>query len=457
MTRKQLFLRDETGQVLVLAAVCLVVLILFLGLAVDVGHLFEAKRRLETAAEAGALAAGLEIRVCSSLANCPTMQTAVQTSLVESGYTGGAFFLNCAASSGDLTLTLNAPPCALGAADPHSGKKGYVEVVLTQRVPTYFVSLIGFKTFPISARSEASRNPGPACIYALDPSAAGALSISIALGINSQCGMVVESSSPAAFSCLVGLGVSAPSIAVHGGAAGLLCLTSQISTGVPVPTPADPLAYLPKPAVGACGTSSGNVFNGSPTAVNIILGGNYIFNPGVYCGGISMTAALLANVTFNPGMYILKSGPGVAGVTSGGLNLTVSLLSNIQGQGVTFYNYGPFGGISITAPAALGLSNFALSAPTSGEYGGVLFMQDPGDTSSGTFVASLLGTSKLEGAIYLPNASMSYGVGAIASAYTILVAKTIQFNVAVLSQFGNNYSALDIGSPLNGDRTTLVQ
>jgi hypothetical protein len=456
-TTKHSFIVDEQGQTLVLFAVGLLVLVGMLGLAIDTGQVWAAQTRLHQAAEAGAMAAGMEIRVCSGITNCPAMKAAVTSALVENGYTGGTFLQNCAQSADNQTLTLNVPPCALGSTDPNFGKKGFVEVVLTQQVPTSFMRLFGFAQMRVSARSEAARYPGPACIYALDPTAAGALSISVALGINSQCGMIVESSSPWAASCLIGLGVSAPFINVHGGAAGLLCSTTKVTTGLPVPTPADPLAYLPKPSVGSCGASSGNVFYGSPQAVNILLGGTYVFNPGVYCGGISMTAALLTNVTFNPGMYILKTGPGILGIPSGGLNLTVSLLSSIRGQNVTFYNYGPIGGISITAPTTLGLSNFSLTAPSSGVYGGVLFMQDPGNTSSGTFVASLLGPSKLEGAIYLPSASASYGVGAVSSAYTILVAKSIQFNVAVLSQFGNDYSALDVGSPLNGDRAALVQ
>lgn len=458
MRNRHFFLANQSGQVVVLAAVVFAVIISLVGLVTDTGHLFFTQRKLQSAAYAGALAAGLEIRVCNNLSSCPAMQAAVKSALTENGLTGTATFLqNCASASGAFTITLNAPPCALGTADPNSGKKGYVEVVVSQQVPNYFMSILGFKSFPVSARAEASRALTSSCIYALDPSASASLSISIALGLSSLCGIEVESSSPSAFSCLIGVGVSAPYINVHGGAAGVICPVAGLKTGTTLPAPLDPLAYLPKPTIGACGSGSGNVYSGSSQAVNILLAGTYTFNPGVYCGGISMTAAVAANVIFNPGVYILVTGPGILGVPSGGLNLTLSLLSNIQGQGVTFYNYGPVGSISITAPTALGLSNFSLTAPTSGQYGGVLFFQDPSNTSTGTFIASLVGTSKLAGAIYLPNAMVSYGVGAITSTYTILVAKSIQFNVAVLSRFGNDYSSLDFGSPLNGNRSSIIQ
>jgi hypothetical protein len=322
----------------------------------------------------------------------------------------------------------------------------------------YFAQLAGFTSMRGTARSEASRPVNPPCIYALDPSSPGAISVIAGILINSQCAIVDESSSSAAFSCLIGAGITAPSISITGGAAGLLCFGVQnLRTGVPVPSPADPLAYLPTPAVGSCGSGSGNVYYGSSSQVNIILGGTYVFYPGVYCGGISMTAAIAANVTFMPGVYVLKQGPGFLGIPSGGLNITLSLLSNIQGSGVTFYNIGPIGGISITAPATLGLSNFALSAPTSGTYSGVLFFQDASNTSPGTFIANLLSNGKLEGAIYMPSAQVVYGVSALSSSYTALVAKDINFTVAIGSTFSNNYSGLATGSPILGNVAVLSQ
>ena len=318
--RNRFFLvSNESGQVLVAAAVSLVVILGFLGISIDVGHRQLSKLRLQSATDTAATAAALEIRVCGSLVSCPAMQSAVQSAFIENGYPATPLLLNCATSSADLTLVLNAPPCAMGTQDPNYGKRGYVEVQVAEQVPTYFMKMLGISQFNISARSEAARNPGGACIYALDPTAAGAMSIAVGLGINSQCGIVVESNSPYAFSCLLGLGFTAPYIKVHGGAAGLLCLGSGLQTNAVNPTPTDPLAYLPAPAVGACGAKVGNSYYGSASAVNIVLTGNYVFNPGVYCGGISITAAIGSNVTFNPGMYILKTGPGPLGDTVRGV------------------------------------------------------------------------------------------------------------------------------------------
>jgi hypothetical protein len=105
----------------------------------------------------------------------------------------------------------------------------------------------------------------------------------------------------------------------------------------------------------------------------------------------------------------------------------------------------------------LSLGNVALIAPSSGTYTGILFYQAPGVTVSGSFLANLLTASDLQGAIYLPSASVSYAVSAGSSAYNILVAKDINLTLAVASSFGDDYSSLQGGSPLNGDNATLIQ
>lgn len=449
---------DDSGQTIIVAALALVVVLGAIGMAVDVGHLRFVKHKLQKAADAAALAAGLEIRVCGSNITCTTMQTAASNAIVENGMTVDNLRTNCAAPPATgLTLTVNRPVCSQGSSDPNAGKNPYVEVVVSSVERTYFARLLGWDNVRVTARSEAGRGSGP-CIYALDQSAPAAIWILAGIAVKSNCTIIDESADSAALACVVGAFLTAPKVNVTGGVGSLLCgLSTTPRTNIPRPTPADPLAYLPKPTVGSCGVTTASPYTGSPNPVNILLFGTYVFNPGVYCGGISITAGVATNITFNPGVYILKSNTSILGIQQGGLVITLSLLSSITATGVTFYNVGPYGGISITAPAALGLSTVKLSAPTSGVYSGVLFFQDPGNTSTGTFVANLVQGSKMEGAIYLPNASVSYGVSAISSSYNILVAKTISFNVAIASNFGNDYSSLDAGSPIGGDDAVLLQ
>jgi len=434
-----------------------------LGLAIDFGHFLYVKRDLQSAVDAAALAAALEARTCNGTEVCTAMQSAAVGALQENGISASTVLTNCTDDTATgVTLMLNNPPCAI-ASDPNRGKATYAEAILSQPVQTYFASLMGLKTVTVEARAEAAHGLGGPCIYALNPTGP-ALTILAGIIVKSRCPIVDESTSSDALTCVVGAFLYAPRISVSGGSQGLLCLaTSTPQTYQATPTPADPLAYLPAPSTAnaPCGASTGSPYYGSSSAVNIILGGNVTFNPGVYCGGIAITAALASNIKFNPGTYILKDGPGLLGITSGGLNITLNLLTSITGNGVTFYNEGTHGSLMVVEPVSgvsyLSLSNVSLSAPTSGTYSGILFFQAHGITSNGVFVANLINSSKLEGAIYLPDGDVSYGVSALSSAYNILVAKDIHLNVAVGSVFGDDYSGLAEGSPLNGNNVALVQ
>jgi Flp pilus assembly protein TadG len=463
---------DDSGQVLVIAALCMVVLIGFLGMAVDIGFIRHEQHRLQTAADATALAAALEVRVCGGTPNCAAMQTAAEKAMEENGYSGATVITNCATPSTALTVMVNNPTCLINS-DPNKARYNYVETQVSETAPLYFSRIFGFTGFNLKARAQAARGLGGPCIYALNPNASGALSVSIGLGFQSKCGVVVESSSPTSVNCLLGLGVTAPYVQVSptGGGASLLCLGNTHLTQAPVPVPADPLGYLPAPANAnaPCGTGSGNVYNGSQYAVQVgLLAGNVTFNPGVYCGGISITADILSRITFNPGTYILRNGPvyllgipiGLPIATASGLTITVNILSSIVGNGVTFYNEGDAGSFSLTASGLpLQLSNFQLTAPTSGDYGGILFYQAHGTTNTGTFLVNLLQGSRMDGVIYMPDALVTYGVGAVAGAqkYNGIVADRVQFTAQILSTIANDYSSLQSGSPLGGDRSELVQ
>ena len=54
-------IRDERGQVLVTTMCCMGILLGALGLAVDVGVLFHARRNMQTAADAAAMAGATEL------------------------------------------------------------------------------------------------------------------------------------------------------------------------------------------------------------------------------------------------------------------------------------------------------------------------------------------------------------------------------------------------------------
>jgi uncharacterized membrane protein len=162
LTRVTRGLRDESGQALVLGSVCIVALLVFAGLAIDVGQIRYEKRQMQAAVDAAALAGAIEMSSCSGTAGCTAMTTAAKAALSENGLSVSTPLTQCASnSSSGLTLWVNNGPCYMGSttADPNYGNSKYVEAVLTGPVNTIFAGVAGFKTMTITVRSEASGAP----------------------------------------------------------------------------------------------------------------------------------------------------------------------------------------------------------------------------------------------------------------------------------------------------------
>src|SRR5579863_4831551 len=120
------FLHEERGQALVMLASTLGVLMGFTAMAVDVGVLFRAKRNLQTAADAGAAAAALDYLYNSSATSAAS---AARAATAQNGFTNG---------TGGVVVTVNQPP----ASGPNAGASGYMEVIVSQPNPTYFMGVI---------------------------------------------------------------------------------------------------------------------------------------------------------------------------------------------------------------------------------------------------------------------------------------------------------------------------
>jgi hypothetical protein len=202
---------------------------------------------------------------------------------------------------------------------------------------------------------------------------------------------------------------------------------SKTGNGSYQPTPkpgivpaADPLSYLQPPAAGGClAGGAGNVNGTTPV----------ILNPGNYCGGISISGT--QNVTLNPGTYTIT-----------GAGLTFNGSGTVSGSGVTLY-IGASGG----AVTLHGGQTVNLSAATTGADAGILFYQDPGNTSAATINGTA--NSKFEGALYFPSAQLlTIDRTGNAAAYTIAVAKSLQFGGTSLLHFPSDFASLPNGSPI---------
>jgi len=400
---------SRRGFVLITMLGCTVILVAFLGLAVDTGYLEFAKTRLQTAADAAALGGTQEIR----LNGATNVVAAARADAALNGFTDGQI---------GVTVTVNNPPSGgYSTADPTG-----VEVIVAQQVSTFFMSLVGASSVHLQSRAVSHQGSGTTCLNVLDPSAAGAFTASNGATVQISCGVMVDSSSGTAFKESGGTSVTATSIWVNGGSSvtGGSTVSPQPVTGT-APM-GDPLAYVPAPAVGGCGYLGFSVGGGQTKTLS----------PGVYCNGISLGNG--AHITFNSGTYVLRGG---------GLNIGGGV--TVTGSGLTFYNTGD----ATYAYQPFNFSNGAtvtMSAPTTGSLAGILLFQDRSIVSAAVNTFQGETNLSLTGSLYFPTTTISYSGGAnVAGTYSIIVAKTVTFSGGC--KMNNDYSSLPGGTPVKGN------
>ena len=375
----------ERGAVLVLVTLLLPVLIGFMALAIDVGYLYTVKRKLQTVADAAALACAYQ------------MQRAKPCT-----YQNGA---NNAAAL-DVPALYGVAWSELNTSQPAANQ---VQVQVTHAKPTFFMKIFAINSINVVASARAEMRPN--CVYTLDASASNSFQTGTGANLQSPgCGIFVHSNHASAFNAVAGSMVNALTIDIVG---------NKTTSGSVTPTPmvgvtgiGDPLAALPDMVPGAC------------DHVNLTVKRTTTLYPGVYCGGIAIS--LKPVVTFSPGIYYL---------VGGGLN-TGPGYSSVIGTGVTFFNTQslptyPYGPIII---GAVNGESFQLSAPTSGAYKGILFYQDRKIASGATsvFGGGAAQPLQLTGTLYFPTTNVSYQGQSttIAGSYTNIVAKNVLFNGA---------------------------
>jgi hypothetical protein len=407
---------DERGQSTLVVALVLPVLLGFVGLGVDLGQLRYQQRKLQVVADAAALAGAGEIAAGSS----SNVNYSASLAIANNNFVAGV--------NGNQNPAINLPP----QSGPHAGNSKFVEVIISQNAPTYFMRILGVTSATISARAVGGLGSGTSCIYALAPTGT-AFSASGGAVVNAGCGIYDNSNGSQAFVETGGSCVSTTQINVVGNYAmqPSSCNPPQTTPSIGAPAVSDPLAYVPAPSVGACDYPNGYTANGGTPTIS----------PGVYCGGITVTAHALLKL--NPGTYILNGG-----------GLSVQGNSDVQGTGVTFYDTCTTGCVGGYQPIKLtGGSNTSLIAPTSGSLAGILFFQDRSTNSSAKNGIAGNGTTVFQGALYFPTTELDYTGGSTNTAYTIIVANNLMF--AGNSSMNSDYSSLSGGSPIK--RAALME
>ena len=164
--------RGQRGQIILLVAVTIPMLLGFAGLAVDAGLLWTTKRHMQTATDAAAIAAATSFRNNGSYASAGSDLASLN------GFTHG---------SNGVAVTVNSPPVK-GA---YASVTNYVEVIISQPMPLYFMRILGLSSALVSTRAVAISASSDYCITTLDPSASGAFSNDNA--VSATCGIMVNS------------------------------------------------------------------------------------------------------------------------------------------------------------------------------------------------------------------------------------------------------------------------
>jgi len=134
----------EEGQALVLMAITMMAMLFAIGLAIDAGTLFVAKRTMQEAADSAAFAGGVVL--WQDLTKVTEAKAAAVADATLNGYTNGV---------NNTTVTVSSPPTS-GA---FSGNVLYVEVTIVQQVKTSLVPAEAAFN-PVRARGVGGADPG---------------------------------------------------------------------------------------------------------------------------------------------------------------------------------------------------------------------------------------------------------------------------------------------------------
>ena len=346
------FARSEGGNVAVIFAVVLPMLVGGAGLGVETTYWYLARVNMQAAADAAAYSGAMDKRTGAAAAS--VIATATNTA---------------AASGFDLAtgaIEVNTPPLT-GA-----GGALAVEVILTAQAQRFFTGMFTNSPVPLRARAVARyTNAGDACVLALNTTKSKAALFSGSTNLTLDgCSVMANSNAIDAITAQGSALISTKCLISGGGVSITAGVTMECGAPVTKASPvADPFKDLPVP------TPTGACLSDAPA----------VLAPGRYCAGMS----LKNTVSLGPGVYYVSGG-----------DFQVNALANVSGTGVTIYLSGS-SHVSINGTATVNLT-----APTTGTYAGMLFFGDRAGTGNNTFNGTA--SSSLTGSIYFKSQAVNY-------------------------------------------------
>jgi hypothetical protein len=411
--------RRRKGAMLAFVGVSMVALLGAVALVLDAGLGSRQRRIAQTSADAGALAAAHEI----ARSRQDLVDTAARAETARNGFISSE-------------VTVHYPP----ASGLFAGNPNFAEVLIQRNVQTLLGGLFDRSSWDVRARAVAGVSTTSLnCIYSLDPSGVS-LQLNSGASITANCGINANGT----LDLDPGADLTASSIST-GVANTHPSADISPAPGTGAPASPNPLAHLDTvitnyvtarvPALGTCTQST-----------QLVVSGDMTIGPGTYCGGIRVSSGSFT-LTMTPGTYIMAGG-----------GLRVETSGRIAGTGVTIINTnGPVNNPATYAPFYFGNgSKCNITAPTSGQFEGLLLVQDPTAGVSGTTYVNTFACADdtpLGGSIYLPTQT-AYFQGS--NNFTQINGAVIASNVEVASG-----TSLVMNMPVNSNsvvkRVSLVE
>ncbi len=378
------YVKNERGATAIIFALMLFVLFGAMGLAVDYSSWAKRKAELQVAADAAALAGATKLAKMTASGDNVSSSAAQKIA---------AAFVQEKVGNG-ITSQVQ--------VDSASGQ---VSVDLTTVGTQYVSQILTSQLVEINARGVAralTETAATACIIALDPNSTVGIDFGLSGSMTANgCAIWSNSTSPTSINANGSGDVVAAATCAAGGIQKFgINFTPAIKSNCPPVL--DPLAAWSPPAISLACTNLDLTLESTDT----------VLNPGVYCGGIKANGTM--RVTLNPGLYVF---------TGGDVKLTGG--ASLEGSDVTLWFTGP--GANMDLGGSAGVS---LSAPTSGDWAGILIGSARDETVSETFNVKGNASLYLEGNVYLPTHHLNFAGGPDAIMppnFTVLIAGTIGF------------------------------
>lgn len=360
---------SRRGAIVPLVAIMLVAILGLAALSVDAGNLFRERRNTQTAADAAADAAAIEL-----LGKFSSFRG------VDGDGEARAAALSLAAAHGysGSDVAINIPP----KSGAFARQRGYVEVVIKTHPPRFFSAIFSNSAQEVTSRAVAAGTmiSTKASVLILDPKAKNSLKLKGKSSLIEVGGdIVVNSNNKKAVDVNKKGQVIADHMLVTGGLAknSKRNIDAEIKTGV-TPTP-DPWDSLPAPPKGS--TLDVNDFK------HTVSGGDiYQLKPGTYK---ELKFDKNDKVTMEPGVYY---------VSDGGFELKGQ--ATLNAAEVMIYNAGKKG-FKVSTKGEVNIT-----PPKSGTYRGISLFQDSVKKTKVEF--NKQSHLNISGIVYAPNSEVKF-------------------------------------------------